>query len=669
MATVNLGKVRFNWVGNFASIAAFKALDVGFNGNIVYVCKADKTYASAGLFDADAASFDVVGTSANASASNNQVLVRGAAGVTGVSYGEPGLVLTSTGKSTLPTWRPRAGRPNSIPYIGTSAVTDGTTVWYPGEQYNRYLAHVAFDIQSENGTGSGNRNFYYITPDRKAVKVSGFNYGGSMGNNHYDDQMSTVTYPGTRYSVVFNYCQFDTALDSDEFFCYVSAWAYGAVVVTTKGNLYWAGLNASGEWGEGTTTRSTIFKRSAYFGPATGRRATGVYFRKSNNMYQNNPSATVIVRTLDGRLFGSGYNVEGILGQNDTTTRNTWVNIGQTQWGTTAQVVGFQWRQKPEGIDSIAFAWLDNGQIWGWGNPFSNGLGRNNVTQLNVPTRLTELETIMQNTVPGDTIRHIFLPWDGNVTQMNSMTAVFTNAGRLYVCGRGQRGDLGIGGATTAQTQVTWVEVVCPDTRTWGQIHFTNGSPWASVYGITTSGHLYAWGDNRNQQLGFIGDTTHRAQPVEVTGLPSGFQGNMRYVWTFANAYSTTDDASSGNYYTFFKAYDSTTGQDRYAFAGYWGGGVGCTYGSDRRVDQQWTQNLPCREITFGLPNFGQGIVDIVFRHGESGSTNAWFTVQWIYKDGRSFISGYQNNASTYGVSTGYTLPSYNHYPMEMRYQ
>jgi hypothetical protein len=62
MATVNLGKVRFNWVGNFASIAAFKALDVGYNGNIVYVCKADKTYESAGAFDADAASFDVVGT-------------------------------------------------------------------------------------------------------------------------------------------------------------------------------------------------------------------------------------------------------------------------------------------------------------------------------------------------------------------------------------------------------------------------------------------------------------------------------------------------------------------------------------------------------------------------------------------------------------------------------
>ena len=251
---------------------------------------------------------------------------------------------------------------------------------------------------------------------------------------------------------------------------------------------------------------------------------------------------------------------------------------------------------------------------------------------------------------------------------MNSMTAVLTVAGRLYVCGRGQRGDLGIGGTTAAQTQVTWIEVVCPDARTWGQIHVTNGSAWASVYGITTSGHLYSWGDNRNQQLGFIGDTTHRAQPTEVTGLPSGFQGNMRYVWSFANAFSTTDDASSGSFYTFFKAYDPTTGQDRYAFAGYWGGGVGCTYGNDRRVDQQWTLSLPCREITFGLPNFGQGIVDIVYRHGESGSTNAWFTVQWIYRDGRSFISGYQNNNSTYGVSTGYTLPAYNHYPMEMRY-
>jgi len=140
MATVNLGKVRFNWVGNFASITSFKALDVGFNGNSVYVCKADKTYASAGQFDADAASFDLVGSSSLANAPTNSVVVRTASGISGVPYGEPGLVLTSTGKNTLPAWKPRSGRPNSTPYVGTSAVSDGTTVWYPGEQFGRYFS-------------------------------------------------------------------------------------------------------------------------------------------------------------------------------------------------------------------------------------------------------------------------------------------------------------------------------------------------------------------------------------------------------------------------------------------------------------------------------------------------------------------------------------------------
>lgn len=667
MATVNLGKVRFNWVGNFASISSFKALDVGFNGNSVYVCKADKTYASAGQFDADAASFDLVGSSALANAPTNSVVVRTASGISGVPYGEPGLVLTSTGKSTLPAWKPRSGRPNSTPYVGTSAVSDGTTVWYPGEQFGRYFSHVAFDIKPGNGAVTGARPFFFICPDRKNIKVSGYNFAGVLGVNHYDDQISTSTYPGTRYTVTFQYCQMDTALDSDEYVAYVTSSAYDACFVTTKGNLYWTGFNTSGQWGEGNSTRSTVFRRMSYFGPATGRRATGVWMVTADSMVSNNPNQTVIVRTLDGRLFGCGFNGSGILGQNDTTTRNTFVQIGNTQWGTTAKVVGFSWRNIYTTNDNTWFAWLDNGQIWGCGYPLSNTFGRNNTTQLNVPTRLTELETVIETAVTGDRVRQIWQPWSHNSAQINCITLVLTNAGRLYTCGRGQRGNLGLGGSTGAQTQPVFLEVVCPDNRTWASIHVMDGGCWVSVWGITTDGYLYAWGDNRNQQLGFFNDATHRSTPIEVTGLPAGFQGNMRYVWGFGNFHSTTDDNSSGQCYAFFKATDPTTGQDRYASAGYWGGGVLCQAGVDRRIDQQWGSNLPAREITSYLPNFGQGLVDILYRH-HTASTSAFFTVQWVYRDGRSFISGYQNNQSDYGLSTGYSLPQYQHYPMEMRY-
>jgi alpha-tubulin suppressor-like RCC1 family protein len=667
MATVNLGKVRFNWVGNFASIASFKALDVGFSGSTVYVCKADKTYASAGQFDADAASFDVLGSSALAAAPVNSVVVRTSNGISGVQYGESGLVLTSTGKNTAPVWKPRSGRPNSTPYVGTSAVTDGTTVWYPGEQFGRYFSHVAFDIKPDNGACHGARPFFFITPDRKNVKVSGYNAGGVLGVNHYDDQISTSTYPGTRYSVTFQYCQFDTALDADEFFAYVTANYYDSCVVTTKGNLYWAGFNTSSQWGEGNSTRSTVFRRMTFFGPATGRRATSVYFTTAHSMVTTNPSMTVFVRTLDGRLFGCGANTAGILGQNDTTARSTFVQIGNTQWGTTAKVVGFSWRNIYTGNDNTWIAWLDNGQIWGCGYPLSNTFGRNNTTQLNVPTRLTELETVIETAVPGDRVRQIFKPWGHNTAQVNCVTYVLTNAGRLYSCGRGQSGDLGLGGSTGAQNQPVFLEVICPDNRTWASVHFSNGACWVSAFGITTDGYLYAWGDNRNQQLGFFNDGSNRSTPIEVTGLPSGFQGNMRYVWSFANFYQDTDNNGNGQAQTFFKAFDPTTGQDRYASAGYWGGGVLCQAGIDRRVDQQWGGNLPAREITSYLPNFGQGLVDILYRHNTS-STNSFMTVQWVYRDGRSFISGYQNNQSDYGLSTGFSLPQYQHYPMEMRY-
>ena len=176
-----------------------------------------------------------------------------------------------------------------------------------------------------NGANPGYGNLFMITQDRKNIKAAGYQWYWNLGYGHYSDQVSAATYPGSR-ATTGQYCQFDTALDSDEYFAYVVRNHASAVAVTTKGRLYFTGYNGFGQFGFGDTTNRFIFTRSTYFGPTTGRTAVDV---KIGKIFSGSDGLTTpfLVRTSEGEMYGAGYNGAGLLGQNDTTNRTSWTPL------------------------------------------------------------------------------------------------------------------------------------------------------------------------------------------------------------------------------------------------------------------------------------------------------------------------------------------------------
>ena len=227
-----------------------------------------------------------------------------------------------------------------------------------------------------------------------------------------------------------------------------------------------------------------------------------------------------------------GRNQNGQLGVNDTTNRNTPVQVG----------TAVDWRQVDCG-QSHSSAIKINGTLWSWGNNYSGQLGINNTTQKNTPMPEFNGATTWKSVACGgyttSAIKTDGTLWSwgfntngqtGNNGNTNVQTPVTTLAGgtnwkqvsagkkhtvaiktdgTLWSWGINGSGQLGVNGTTTRFTPVqefnsaqTWNSVAC-------------GGYTTSA--IKTDGTLWMWGYNNQSQIG-LNDTTARQTPVTVGG-------------------------------------------------------------------------------------------------------------------------------------------------------
>jgi len=230
----------------------------------------------------------------------------------------------------------------------------------------------------------------------------------------------------------------------------------------------------------------------------------------------------------DGSLWIWGSGSNGVLGNNDTTSRSTPITTfaGGNNWkqvsaggghtsaiktdgslwvwgifdggrlgnresnGSTATPIttfagGNNWKQVSSGSPSAAIK--TDGTLWVWGS--------NNVAQLGV-NDTTNRNTPVTTFAGGNDWKQVF----GSGTPV----AIKTD-GSLWTWGFGTSGQLGNNNNTNRSTPVTT---------------FAGGNNWKSVAGgdqftlaIKTDGSLWSWGKNSNGQLG-INNTDNRSTPV-----------------------------------------------------------------------------------------------------------------------------------------------------------
>ena len=141
----------------------------------------------------------------------------------------------------------------------------------------------------------------------------------------------------------------------------ISSFHFHTSVINTSGELWSWGFNGYGGLGvaNDTTDRLTPTKESN--GATTWRQVSA------------GTHHTCSVKT-DGTMWCWGRNQNGQLGVNDTTNRNTPVQVG----------TGVDWRQVDCGTTHSSAVKID-GTLWSWGNNYSGQLGINNTENANTP--------------------------------------------------------------------------------------------------------------------------------------------------------------------------------------------------------------------------------------------------------------------------------------------
>jgi alpha-tubulin suppressor-like RCC1 family protein len=186
----------------------------------------------------------------------------------------------------------------------------------------------------------------------------------------------------------------------------------------------------------------------------------------------------------DGTLWLWGTNSYGELGTNDTTPRSSPI---QTVSG------GTNWKQVSCGLSifSHAAAIKTDGTLWLWGYNDSGQLGTNDTTNRSSPIQ----------TVSGGT------NWK-QVSCGGSFTAAIKTDGTLWSWGfNGSGGPLGTNDTTNRSSPV---QTVTGGTN-WKQV----SAGFSVTAAIKTDGTLWSWGVNSSGQLG-TNDTTSRSSPIQT---------------------------------------------------------------------------------------------------------------------------------------------------------
>ena len=246
----------------------------------------------------------------------------------------------------------------------------------------------------------------------------------------------------------------------------------------TDGTLWAWGNNNQGQLGLGnTTSRSSPVQ-------------VGALTDWSDAKISSSLSSTLAVKS-NGTLWAWGWGGYGSLGQGNTTSRSSPVQVGAlTTWAEVS--VGF----------GNVLAVKTDGTLWSWGFGVEGGLGQGNTTNRSSPVQVGALTN-----------------WSKVVAIPHAGLATKTD-GTLWAWGRNNVGQLGQGNTTIRSSPVqvgaltNWSKIAGSGSRYTAYMSYIYGF----FSSIKTDGTLWSWGHNTYGQLG-LGNTTSRSSPVQVGTL------------------------------------------------------------------------------------------------------------------------------------------------------
>ncbi len=189
-------------------------------------------------------------------------------------------------------------------------------------------------------------------------------------------------------------------------------------------------------------------------------------------------------------LYTWGENSQGQLGHGNTTDLSSPVQVGSlTDWS----IVDCHAKKFMAAIKT-------DGTLWTWGDGAYGALGHGNTTDLSSPVQvgsLSDWSTIAIGSANAAAIKTDGTLWTWGVNS--------TSGGASPPAG----GALGLGDTTDRSSPVQ-----VGSQTDWALV----SNAWYSMFGIKTTGKLYAWGQGSSGNLG-LGNATSYSSPVQIGSL------------------------------------------------------------------------------------------------------------------------------------------------------
>ncbi|MCL2173995.1 IPT/TIG domain-containing protein, partial [Candidatus Saccharibacteria bacterium] len=392
-----------------------------------------------------------------------------------------GAALQQLGNSRAASFSVDSISPSSGPKTGGTTVTITGTNFEQGVEWQQVATGLSHSVALDT---DGN------------VYTWGYNANGQLGNGNYIGDNLPIKISDGEIS--------GSALTAGLKITQIAAGASHTLALDEGGNLYAWGYNSYGQIGNGDNTTGNLPIKISDGAIAGSPLVAGLKITKVAG-----GGSHTLALDENGNLYAWGRNNSGQLGIDNTTDSNLPIKISGGVVAGSPLTVGLKITQIAAGT-SHTLALDENGNVYGWGSNSNGQIGNGNNTPSNLPIKVSGGVIAGSPLTVGLKITQI--------TVGANYALVLDESSNLYAWGQNSNGQLGNGNAGTNSSLPIKISdgAIAGSPLTAGLQITQMAAGQFHALAMDTNDQLYGWGYNSYGQIG-NGNNTQSNLPIKIS--------------------------------------------------------------------------------------------------------------------------------------------------------